>query len=521
MSLDNSPFISRLDTNYVPSDSEVLEIRALLLEPVHELARIDARIEEIELALEQLKEQRALLKTPIDAHRALISPIRRIPQDVLIEIFRACLPSEHDALIDFAEAPLLLSRICRHWRNVAYSTPMLWSAIHIPSPDSLDTPSNFLARLEKIVEEWLKRSATCFLSVSLFDPIVRLLPEFDKHPLVLQLLPFSRRLRRLTLTGDADLFRPLLKLGLEDLPHLKSLAMQCHGDGPDFPNAFELPTLEDVTLQMSSTLDPRSLPLHWSQLTTLRLECDPVWTEHGQKGGLDFAGAFNVLRMCPVLVHCDLGITKNSKETLDTSPITLPHLQTFVLRGGLFLFDTWFPFLVVPNLRSLRLGHARHDQGDDPADRLTQEGSMRVTIDTRCITTLGIRDVLRSFPLVSHLRLFHPSGGNVDDEFLESLGSLGTRTLCPMLTDMIILGPSPLSLSDVALLSFIKARMAMRTPLHRIRVQFIRPMELDIMPELGPLISGGLQVDIEYPPPEWEFEPREGLAGSGHRRLRY
>ncbi|KAF7374648.1 hypothetical protein MSAN_00349700 [Mycena sanguinolenta] len=130
MSLANSPFVNRLNTNYVPSDSEVLQIRALLMEPADALARLDARIEEIEIALEQLKGQRALLNTPIDAHRAFTSPIRRIPQDVLIGIFRACLPSEHDALIDPAEAPLLLGHISRHWRSIAYSTPMLWSTIH-------------------------------------------------------------------------------------------------------------------------------------------------------------------------------------------------------------------------------------------------------------------------------------------------------------------------------------------------------------------------------------------------------
>jgi hypothetical protein len=68
----------------------------------------------MEIALGQLKELRASHKTPIDAHRVLISSLRRIPQDILLAIF----PSEHNTLIDPAEAPLLLGRICRHWRDV-------------------------------------------------------------------------------------------------------------------------------------------------------------------------------------------------------------------------------------------------------------------------------------------------------------------------------------------------------------------------------------------------------------------
>ncbi|KAF7335268.1 F-box domain-containing protein [Mycena sanguinolenta] len=111
MSVFHSRFTNRLNTNYVPSPSEILEIRALLEGPTEEIARIDAQIEEMELALTQLRDKRALLQRPIDAHRALISPMRLIPQDVLLEIFFSCLPSEHNALIDPTEAPLLLGRI--------------------------------------------------------------------------------------------------------------------------------------------------------------------------------------------------------------------------------------------------------------------------------------------------------------------------------------------------------------------------------------------------------------------------
>ncbi|KAF8195629.1 hypothetical protein K438DRAFT_1826258, partial [Mycena galopus ATCC 62051] len=151
MLLVDSPFANRLNTNYVPSDSETLEIRALLVDPEAQLARIDAQIKEVENTLDQLKTQRASLRQPIDAHRALISPIRRIPQDVLIEIFLSCLPSEHNAIIDPAEAPLVLGRICRYWKSIAYSTPMLWSSLHIPSLDHLHMSANMLSGLERAV----------------------------------------------------------------------------------------------------------------------------------------------------------------------------------------------------------------------------------------------------------------------------------------------------------------------------------------------------------------------------------
>ncbi|KAF7348209.1 hypothetical protein MSAN_01774100 [Mycena sanguinolenta] len=237
MSLADSPFLNRLHTNYVPSDSEILEIRSLLVDPANELARIDAQIEGMEIALAQLKEQRALLKAPIDVHRALVSPMRRIPQDVLLEIFFACLPTEHNALIDPGEAPLVLGRICRHWREVAYTTPMLWSSIHIPSLDYLQTPADILSRFEQSIVAWLERSDLCPLSVSFFDqPRYTDLPE--GHPLILQLLSVSRRLRHLELAGNGQFFDPLLRLGSEDLPLLRRLGVKSMQTQPNFLNAF-------------------------------------------------------------------------------------------------------------------------------------------------------------------------------------------------------------------------------------------------------------------------------------------
>jgi hypothetical protein len=47
--------------------------------------------------------------------------------------------------------------------------------------------------------------------------------DLKKHPLMLQLLPISRRLGHLMLVGDPEFFRPFLRLGPESLPVLKSI----------------------------------------------------------------------------------------------------------------------------------------------------------------------------------------------------------------------------------------------------------------------------------------------------------
>ncbi|KAJ7689837.1 hypothetical protein B0H17DRAFT_868381, partial [Mycena rosella] len=86
---------------------------------------VDARIGEMEAAIRESKVMREALKAVIEPHKALMAPLRRIPDDVLREIFVACL-----ALLDPGDTPLLLACICRHSRSIAHATPLIWSSLH-------------------------------------------------------------------------------------------------------------------------------------------------------------------------------------------------------------------------------------------------------------------------------------------------------------------------------------------------------------------------------------------------------
>ncbi|KAF8138028.1 hypothetical protein K438DRAFT_1543783, partial [Mycena galopus ATCC 62051] len=122
----SSPFASKLGTNYCPLDKEVLEIQALLVEPLSRLQSLDNRIAELQNAIDELAKKRATVSAYVDAHRALISPIRRFPLDMLQEIFVACLPTHRNCVMSATESPVLLGRICSSWRTISLSTPRLW-----------------------------------------------------------------------------------------------------------------------------------------------------------------------------------------------------------------------------------------------------------------------------------------------------------------------------------------------------------------------------------------------------------
>ncbi|KAJ6544214.1 hypothetical protein B0H19DRAFT_898859, partial [Mycena capillaripes] len=121
-----SHFAPQLGTNYCPKDKEVLEIKALLVKPSHRLKRLDDEIADLQKAIDKLAEERNSLSAYVDAHKALISPARRLPLDIIQEIFIACLPTHRNCAMSASEAPVLLGRICSSWRAISLSTPRLW-----------------------------------------------------------------------------------------------------------------------------------------------------------------------------------------------------------------------------------------------------------------------------------------------------------------------------------------------------------------------------------------------------------
>ncbi|KAJ6489029.1 hypothetical protein C8R45DRAFT_827012 [Mycena sanguinolenta] len=128
------PFATRLGTNYCPTDQEVLEIRSFLAEPTRRLKSLDDDIANLQKSIDKLVEERDGLKTYVDAHQVLISPVRRLPRDIVQEIFVACIPIHRNCVMSANEAPILLGRICSAWRSVSLYTPQLWASLHVVEP---------------------------------------------------------------------------------------------------------------------------------------------------------------------------------------------------------------------------------------------------------------------------------------------------------------------------------------------------------------------------------------------------
>ncbi|KAK0440896.1 uncharacterized protein EV420DRAFT_1247035, partial [Desarmillaria tabescens] len=84
----------------------------------------------------------------IENYNTVRTPFRRLPDDMLSEIFFQCedeidiqqnierIGKDQDVIasLDYRRAPLLLTRMCKHWRAIVLSHPRYWSTISVNTP---------------------------------------------------------------------------------------------------------------------------------------------------------------------------------------------------------------------------------------------------------------------------------------------------------------------------------------------------------------------------------------------------
>ncbi|KAJ7807114.1 hypothetical protein B0H13DRAFT_590108 [Mycena leptocephala] len=205
-----SPWEAILHTNTTPSDSDCRRIQDFLNAPRRAVADLTEEIMRMQNLLDGLTRKRDELSQLIDSHLALVSPARRLPEDVISAIFIACVSSTSNATLDSETAPLLLCQVCSAWRRVALSTPQLWTSLHIPLLSTSKTQD-----LADIASCWLSRSGVLPLSISLiYTDVHEQSDEPDLSPLA-SLAKFSLRWKSINMVLPT--FR-----SFESISHLSS-----------------------------------------------------------------------------------------------------------------------------------------------------------------------------------------------------------------------------------------------------------------------------------------------------------
>ncbi|KAJ6571233.1 hypothetical protein B0H19DRAFT_987847 [Mycena capillaripes] len=515
----DSPFARHLHTNYVPSDTEVKCIEEHLLPHRLELLRLERLIQD-------LCSQRTKILHYINVHKALISPARRLPADIVQEIFLACLPTQRNSVMSSKDAPLILTRICSGWRAVALSTPALWASLHLP------LEFIFQKNLKTPVIEWLERAGRHPLSLSIMEPpnlalwentapndveavVGGLIHRADRWHAVELSVHSASGLRLFGAVKAAALRAVTLKPSVYDLGDLGKI------------NLLTTPTLRAVTIALEEDFDRivPPLPLPWEHLTSLTVQS----MGHYYYQGLSADITLMILKRCPRLIHFEADII-NTSILAPAMPILLAALQTFIFRShssiNAMSVTHLLQQLLMPELRRIRLPRIA-DTG--PLSAVTFLGHLGVRsslleeldVDLAGLAQDSLIENLLLLPYLTKLVVFEcgsvQAGFDTSHYNMATVGQLLAALapeyepesdlvapqLCPLLRELQLKECRALPGAEAELLAFARRRLDLTTSsdptrFNRLEVEYtdvVSPIEADV---LASFAARGLTISKRY-----------------------
>ncbi|KAG2136517.1 uncharacterized protein EDB93DRAFT_1168991 [Suillus bovinus] len=279
----------------------------------------------------QLVEEKATIIQSNTSRRQFSSAVWRLPTEILSEIFLYCLPEDRYLSPIPRLAPILLTTICRRWREVAVGFPMLWCRLQMQAEHNDWQQRAFCYSL------WLERSGGHLLSLRLecytnWSKLQSLLRPYIQQISFLE-LEFS------TCNG------PFM---MEDFHALKGLTI--HQDAIE-RSLSKLP----VNLR---TLDMTDLLLSRKQLDFFT---DCVWAHltHIEVNITELDAFPRILRLCPDLSSIMMMGIFDPIQTPES--IIHPNLQSLHIFGDVFWSSGGelglFKVVTLPNLRVIEARH--------------------------------------------------------------------------------------------------------------------------------------------------------------------
>uniref|UniRef100_A0A8H7Y5Y1 F-box domain-containing protein n=1 Tax=Psilocybe cubensis TaxID=181762 RepID=A0A8H7Y5Y1_PSICU len=451
-----------LTSNDEPSEEQVHEVRRLLMDPKQEAEYLDAEIQKARSLLQELEEKRTKAGGTIRRYEAILSPIRRVPPDVLRVVFLYCLVTHRNPAISIKEAPLLLTHVCSSWRTLALNTPALWARIHISFtnqdllPEILEKEGQFEGgacavpqipryRITEIlrirceaVEEWLRRSAGCSLAFSLHYTQnsvyshIYVINHTSFHPeesslsrrLFKALSDVSSRWQHVRLTMSNDAYCAFVESWgssylANNLVSFRILISQEFGQQGAlweiFPGfSLAAPNMKILSAH-TSCVGLRKLLSPWpTALTHISID-----------SAISTKQAAFVLQRSPQLVHVKMCInplehySEGMLETILTQETYLPELRTFLIKDFLSTSpctEDFYDKIIAPNLSYISFWAPRpalyvDTHGGDHSRPLTPlRGLLLKSIHLKTLvlsvdryTCAEISELLRSATTVTHL----------------------------------------------------------------------------------------------------------------------
>ncbi|KAF7293824.1 F-box domain-containing protein [Mycena chlorophos] len=133
-------------------DVGAAELRRQLVEIDSQRARVHAQIHDLQAELARLATQRQKIAISL---RGVTSPITQLAPELMLEIF-------HQHVADLQD-PLILTHVCREWRDLAVSESRLWTRI------SLGAATKSSPEADKLLHRRLQRAGDAPLHIETID----------------------------------------------------------------------------------------------------------------------------------------------------------------------------------------------------------------------------------------------------------------------------------------------------------------------------------------------------------------
>ncbi|KAG0704602.1 hypothetical protein DFH29DRAFT_997494 [Suillus ampliporus] len=273
----------------------------------HEISGLETVMDSIKNLHQQLVEKKDKITQSMNLHKGLVSSLWRLPAEVLCQIFDDCLPETRFLLPPLKQnAPILLTGICRRWRDVAVDMPRLWCRLSVTVDD------RDWQRAAFCYDSWLKRSRGLPLSLALQCS--------NDHSTKLRnlLQPYINQISSLSIYFVYGADKP--EFMLTDLLALEKLSICMH-------DHRTMPAITQSISQLPITM--RSLKVAGPLFDLERLSSfNPIWAH---LTNVEIAirqpnAVLHLLQLCPNLSSLTIRAAFDQIETLE--PFTHAEIQS-------------------------------------------------------------------------------------------------------------------------------------------------------------------------------------------------
>jgi len=372
---------------------------------------------ELERKIQELQDRCRDLRARMNAYHDPF--VLKFPPEIGSYIFSSSLePQDYEPSVDALKklpTQFLLASVCRGWRQLAQSTPSLWSTLSF----TLTKPTkreDLRARVQHI-SNWLQLSGSLPLTLAVFNYVPNrsrikpLSPEIC-GPVIDALNQHSGRWHKVSICLPASYIGHFC--GTSPPRNLCDLEIINHP-------FLEIEVSPTVTFRMSSrrpspnrlTLDNfhfLAVDLSWNNLTFLKVEHTP------------FDGCIEAIRQAPLLEFCSLRQHHRSSSrdiqyihSIPKTIIRLLHLRTLKLLY--FRPEVLTRFIDLLELPSLEEYHCSSSEGDAALDRVISLFKRSGNCLKQLVFCLqpqageDLKRLLYAVPCLQNLKLdFSPSG---------------------------------------------------------------------------------------------------------------